>query len=480
MASTLNLLAFDLGASNGRAIIGKYNGDRIILQEIHKFENAGVNIHGHLYWDILDLFKQIRKGLGAAVTAATNENSRINSLAIDTWGVDYGLLDRNDNLLANVYHYRDKRTDNLLEKIFKQLPKEEIYGQTGIQFMQINTLVQLYADKLVRPWILNNAEALLFIPDLLNFFLTGKKYNEYTNSSTSQLFNPSTNSWADEIFTKLELPRDIMRPIIYPGNELGMLTANVKHQVGIDYDIPVIAAGSHDTASAVVATPLTDSSNSVYISSGTWSLLGMELSKPVINHQSQSENFTNECGVGKKIRFLKNISGLWLIQECRRSWQRDGLNLTYDQISQAAAAAPPLRALVDPDDPRFLNPQDMPQAIRDYCQSTNQPVPEEYGEVARCVYESLAASYATTITKLEQMIGTKIETIHMVGGGIQAEILCQFTANATGRKVITGPVEATAMGNIVTQLMAIGEIKGLAQARQLIRRSTKLKEYLPA
>ncbi len=476
MAKMLNLLAFDLGASNGRAILGKYDGTRLILEEVHKFNNGPQNIHGNLYWDILGLFSQIKIGL---IKAAKTVEGKIDSAALDTWGVDYGLLDKEDNLLANPFHYRDQRTDNLLEQIFNEVEKDEIYQNTGIQFMQINTLVQLYADLIYRPWILKNAKSLLFIPDLLNFFLTGEKYNEYTNSSTSQLFNPKTTAWAEPLFAKLNLPQEIMQELIFPGEVIGNITENIKRETGIDYSIPITAVGSHDTASAVAATPLTDSKNSIYISSGTWSLLGMELPKPFITKESQNENFTNECGVGQKIRFLKNISGLWLIQECRRSWKRQGLDLSYDQISLAAEQAPAFKAKIDPDDSRFLNPEDMPSAIEAYLRETNQSVPTSYGAMARCVYESLAASYAKTISKLEQMIDTKIETIHMVGGGIQAEILCQFTANATKRRVITGPIEATAMGNILVQLMAKGEISNLAEGRELVKRSVKLNEYIP-
>ncbi|HOB09092.1 MAG TPA: rhamnulokinase family protein [Limnochordia bacterium] len=475
MASKLNLLAFDLGASNGRAIVGQYDGERLNLIEVHKFPNGPQTIHGHMYWNILDLFAQIKTGVIKACAAV---DGRIDSMAIDTWGVDYGLLDANDTLLSNPYHYRDKRTDGLLDEIFAAIGSDMIYDATGIQFMQINTLVQLYADRRWRPWVLDNARTLLFIPDLLNFFLTGQKYNEYTISSTSQLLNATTLSWVERIFTALDLPIGLMQSLVFPGAVIGTVTEQIKAETGIGWDIPVIAVGSHDTASAVAAVPLVSSEDSVYISSGTWSLLGMELEKPVINEHSRRENFTNEGGVGKTIRFLKNISGLWLIQECRRIWQRDGLTLSWDQISKAAEAAP-LKALINPDDPRFLNPDNMPEAIVAYCRETGQDVPANYGEIARCVYESLAVSYEKTIAKLEAMLGRRIETIHMVGGGIQAEILCQFTANTTRRTVVTGPIEATAMGNMLGQLLAKGEINSLEEGRELIRRSVELKTYLP-
>lgn len=475
MAKIYNLLAFDLGASNGRAILGRYDGQQLSLTEVHKFTNGAVNVNGALYWDIIELYSQIITGL----QLAAKHVKKIDSIAIDTWGVDYGLLDANDQLLANPYMYRDSRTDGLLKQIEAIIPAERIYELTGIQFMQINTLVQLYADKVQRPWILENAKSLLFIPDLLNFFLTGKKYNEYTDASTSQLFNPTKTEWASELFEKLGLPQEIMGEIIFPGDVIGNLTENVKTLTGIDYDIPVIAVGSHDTASAVAAAPLKDRDTSVYISSGTWSLLGMELDSPMITEQSRTENFTNETGVQKTIRFLKNISGLWLIQECKKYWDQQGQVLSYSELAAAAQKAPALRSQINPDDPRFLNPDNMPQAIQEYCRESNQPVPNTIGEISRCIYESLAASYETTITRLEAMVGKKITTIHMVGGGIQAEILCQFTANATNRQVVTGPIEATAIGNMLVQLMAKGEIADLEEGRELVKRSIEMKEYLP-
>lgn len=475
MSDEINLLAFDLGASNGRAIVGSFDGDKLSWEVVHKFENGADTAHGSMYWDWLRLFSEIKTGLRKA---ADYTNGRLTSIGIDTWGVDYALLDKADNVLGVPYHYRDRRTDGLLEEIFTKIPKETIYKLTGIQFMQINTIVQLYADRKYRPWMLDAAETVLFMPDLLNYLLTGKKCSEYTISSTSQLFNPKTNEWAAEIFEALELPLQAMQSIVYPGSVIGELTKEVQEECGLQSSVPVVAVGSHDTASAVAATPLEDT-NSIYISSGTWSLLGMELDEPLITDASLEENFTNETGVAQKIRFLKNISGLWLIQECKRSWERQGMELSYSQISQAAVDAEPFKFCIDPDDDRFLSPDDMPAAINEYCRETGQPTAESYGEMARAIYESLAISYKKTIANIEKLTGTEVKTINMVGGGIQAEILCQFTADITGRRVVTGPIEATAIGSLLAQLMANGNIATLAEGRKIVRNSVTLKEYQP-
>lgn len=476
MSEELNLLAFDLGASNGRAIIGKFKNNNIELQEVHRFSNDPVKVHNNLYWDVLSLLEEIKTGI---YKAANKTNNNIDSLGIDTWGVDYAILNHKDKLLTNPYCYRDSRTDGLLDEVINKLSASKLYNQTGIQFMKINTLIQLYSDLKYRSEILDQAESLLFTPDLFNFFLTGEKYNEYTIASTSQLFNPTQKNWADELLRNLELPVDITEEIIYPGEKIGDLLPYIKKECEISGELPVMAIGSHDTASAVAATPLENRENSIYISSGTWSLLGMELNSPLINNSSREANFTNECGVGRKIRFLKNMSGLWLIQECKRIWNKKGKDLTYEQISQSANQAKEFKFLLDPNDSRFLSPQDMPKTVREYCKETNQSIPQNYAQLARGIYESLALSYRSVIENLEDLTNKKIKNINMVGGGIKAEILCQFTANATGKKVVTGPVEATAYGNILGQLMGHGKVNNLKEGRNIVRNSVSLTEYSP-
>ncbi|AZO93791.1 rhamnulokinase family protein [Halocella sp. SP3-1] len=476
MSRAINLLACDLGASNGRALLARFDGNKLKLDVIHNFTNGGARLNGNFYWDILALFAEIKQGIKKAVKVTDDD---IHSMGLDTWGVDYGLLDENGKLMSLPFHYRDSRTDGIPEEVFKKIAKKEIYQETGIQFMQINTIFQLYTEIKERPWILNNAATLLFMPDLLNYLLTGEKYNEYTIASTAQLFNPVKNTWSETIFKGLGIPVDIMQKIIYPGTRIGDLLPAVKKECGLNNDLPVMAVGSHDTASAVAATPLGDE-NSVYLSSGTWSLLGMELTEPVINEDSLKENFTNELGLEKKVRFLKNITGLWLIQECKRIWQREGKDLSYSEISEASAQATPFKYRLDPDDPVFMKPENMPEVIKEYCRKTKQAVPETIGEMARGIYESLAFSYDKVIKRLEKLVDRKIKNIHMVGGGIQAELLCQYTADISKRRVLAGPVEATATGNVLAQLIGLGEIKDLKEGRELVRNSIKLKEYLPA
>lgn len=476
MSRTINLLACDLGASNGRTLLARFDGNKLKLDVIHNFTNGGARLNGNFYWDMLALFAEIKEGIKKGVKLT---DADIHSMGIDTWGVDYGLLDENGKLMSLPYHYRDSRTDGIPKEVFKKIAKREIYQETGIQFMQINTLFQLYAEIKERPWILNNAATLLFMPDLLNYLLTGKKYNEYTIASTSQLFNPLENTWSKTIFKGLGIPIDIMQEIIFPGNKIGGILPEIKEECGLNNDLAVMAVGSHDTASAVAATPLGDE-NSVYLSSGTWSLLGMELTEPVINENSLEENFTNELGVENRVRFLKNITGLWLIQECKRIWDREGRALNYSEISIAAAQAASFKYRLDPDDPVFMKPKNMPEAIKEYCRKTKQAVPETIGEMARGIYESLAFSYDKVIKCLEKLVNRRIENIHMVGGGIQAELLCQYTADISKRRVLAGPVEATATGNVLAQLIGLGEIKDLKEGRELVRNSIELKEYLPA
>jgi len=472
----LNLLSFDIGASNGCAYLGEYTGDRLEMKEVHRFDNGPTRVADELYWDVLRLLKEIKTGIRKADCTSP---SKLNSIGIDTWGVDYAYLDSKDRLITNPYCYRDERTEDLLPEIFAKISRGKIYELTGIQFMRLNTLVQLYADLKYRPWVFDVAENLLFTPDLFNYFLTGRKFNEETIASTSQFFNPRRRDWAADLFEKLDLPAGLLGKIIKPGNKIGRLKEYIKSDCNLGYDISVMAGGCHDTASAVAATPLNYNQESVFISSGTWSLLGKELEDPIINERSLQANFTNEMGLEDRVRFLKNISGLWLIQECRRNWAKEGKKYSYEEISRAAEKSEEFRFILDPNEDKFLSPQNMPETIKEYCQNTDQSQPRNYGEMARSIYESLALSYRYEINKLEDITGGKMETINIVGGGIKAEILSQFTADATGKKVLAGPVEATALGNILGQLMAQGEINNLKEGRELIKRSVSLKEYRP-
>jgi len=473
-------LAIDMGASSGRHVAGLFDGQRLRLSEIYRFENGPVPAAGHLYWDLLAQWSHVRQGLRAAGAAGLGE---IASVGVDTWGVDFGLLGRGDELLGNPVHYRDARTDGLLEKAFGVVPREEIFAQTGLQFMQFNTLYQLWAMRLANSPLLDAAESMLMMPDLFHWLLTGEKSNEMTNASTTQFFNPVSGSWSTELLGKFGIDAKILGHITQPGKTLGPLRSAVADEAGLS-GVQVVLPGTHDTASAVMAVPATASSTErpdwCYISSGTWSLMGAEVPRPVINETCRQLNFTNEGGVGGTTRLLKNIAGLWLVQECRRAWNQAGQNLSWDDLTRLAAAAPPLQAIIDPDDPSLLAPANMPEAIRTYCRRTGQTPPASEGAVIRCALESLALRYRQVLTWLEQLVGGRIETIHIVGGGTQNRQLCQATADACGRLVLAGPVEATAIGNLMMQALAAGDISSIAEARAVVRASFPLDRYEPA
>lgn len=466
-------LAFDFGASSGRALLAKFDGKKVELDEIYRFPNEPVRIGGHFYWDFLRLFHELKNGL----KKAASKGVKISSIGIDTWGVDYGLLDENGDLLSNPIHYRDSRTNDIIKDIEKIVPYREIYNITGIQYMQFNTLYQLYADYKCRPEILKQAKVLLFMPDLFNYFLTGNKFSEYTESSTSQMLDAVKKTWAVELLQKLSLPVDILQKIIPPGSIYGNLLDTVQEETRLD-SIPVIAVGSHDTASAVAGTPF-EGDNKVFLSSGTWSLLGVESDEPIINEDSLKYNFTNEGGVEGKIRFLKNINGLWIIQQLKSSWSEHVEQVSFPDIINAARNVQNKHFAIDPNDSSFIAPMNMAEAIRNYCRDKGQGTPEDLGEIAIAAYNGLANEYKRVSQSLEEIVGRKIETINTIGGGIQDEFLCQLTANATGKKIVAGPVEASALGNIILQLMAIGEIKSLEEGRQIIKNSTVQKQYLP-
>lgn len=472
MAEQRQLLAFDFGASSGRAMLGRFDGTRIELQEIHRFSNDPVQIGPNLYWDILRLFFEIKQGLLKAKAFGP-----IDSLGIDTWGVDFGLLDASGNLLENPVHYRDARTLGIMDEVFRIIPRQELYQQTGIQFMTFNTLFQLFALSRQRPELLERADRFLFIPDLLKYFLTQEMQTDYTIASTTQMLDVKTGSWHQDLLARLGLPSRLLPPIVAPGTPGARLSREICAELGID-PITTIAVASHDTASAVVAVP-SDSQDYIYISSGTWSLMGVEIESPVVNELSYQYQFTNEGGYGHSIRLLKNIMGLWLIQESRRQWIREGAEVSFADLEREALACEPFRSLISPDSAILYTPGDTPARIRQLCRDSGQPVPQSRGEVMRCIYESLALKYQDTKEKLEAVTGRRYDKIHIVGGGTKDTLLSQFTANATGSQVIAGPIEATALGNIAVQLLGQGLLGSLHEARQVIAASSELKQYQP-
>ncbi|REK18011.1 MAG: rhamnulokinase [Planctomycetota bacterium] len=472
-------LAIDIGASSGRHVAGLFDGSRLDLQEVYRFENGPVAAAGHLYWDLLGQWSAVVQGLRAAASA---DLGTVASVGIDTWGVDFGLLGRGDELLGNPVAYRDARTDGLLERAFQVVPREEIFAETGLQFMQFNTLYQLWAMRLADSPLLDAAERLLMMPDLFHWLLTGEKVNERTNATTTQCFNPSTGSWASELLGRFGIPPHIVGPTSPPGTPLGALRTSVVEATGLA-DAKVVLPGTHDTASAVMAVPtsrpVAERPDWCYISSGTWSLMGVEVPRPVINAKCLELNFTNEGGVGNSTRLLKNIAGLWLVQQCRAAWKQAGRDYSWDDLNRLSAAAKPLVSLVDPDDASFLAPPDMPEAIRAYCRSSGQTVPGDEGAIIRCALESVAMRCRLVFNWLEELTGSRIETIHIVGGGTQNRQLCQATADACGREVLAGPAEATAIGNVLVQAIAGGDVGSIAEARELVSRSFPPERYEP-
>lgn len=468
-------LAVDLGASSGRVVAGLFDGARLRLEEVHRFENGPVHVGPRTYWDVLRLWGHVLEGLRAA---GSRYGGQISSIGVDTWGVDFGLLGRGDELLGNPRHYRDHHTDGILDKAFGIVRREEIFAATGLQFMQFNTLYQLLAMKQANSPLLEMAETFLMMPDLFHWLLTGVKANEFTNATTTQFYNPAAGRWATDLLDRFQIPTKMLGNVIQPGTRLGPLLRDVARETNLA-DVQVIAPPTHDTASAVVAVPAAGDASWCYVSSGTWSLMGIESPKPVINDLCRQLNFTNEGGVGSTIRLLKNITGLWLVQECRRAWSQEGREMSWDQLNQLSDAAPLLAALINPDDPAFMAPSSMPQAIRDFCARSGQTPPASEGAVIRCALESLALKCRMVLTWLEQLADKRLETIHIVGGGALNRRLCQYTADACGRRVLAGPVEATATGNIAMQAITDGAITSVAQARDLIRSSFAVDEYQP-
>jgi rhamnulokinase len=465
-------LAIDLGAESGRAILGSLAEGKLALEELHRFSNTPVRIPTGLHWDTLRLFHEIQQGLGVA---GRERELALDGIGIDTWGVDFGLLAADGSLIGNPRHYRDGLTNGIMDKAFAAVPRAEIFGETGLQFMQINSLFQLYALKLAGSPALAAARSLLMMPDLFNYWLTGVQRAELTVASTSQCYNPRKRRWAAELLDRFELPRDIWSQIVPPGTCLGPLLPEVAEAAGLG-PVPVFATASHDTAAAVAAVPA-EGADWCYISSGTWSLMGVELDEPLINDQCLALNFTNEIGVAGKVRFLKNIAGLWLLQECRRAWALEGRQYSYAQMAEMASAAKPFAAVIDPD--AFLEPGHMPEKIAAHCRATGQEPLSEPSEICRTILESLALRYRQVLESLDAAVGRRLKIIHIVGGGSQNRVLNQFVADATGRRVIAGPSEATAMGNILVQAIGSGAVSGLAEARQVVKQSFQLQTVEP-
>ncbi len=467
------VLAFDFGASSGRAILGTFDGKRICTdQEIHRFSNDPVMLTGVFQWDVLRLYHEIKQGITKAVNAGG-----FDAIGIDTWGVDFGLLDKSGRLIGNPVHYRDSRTVGIMSEVFSVIPKEELYRATGIQFNSFNTIFQLAALKKQDPDTLARAEHLLLMPDLFAYFLTGEMRAEYSIASTTQLLDPTTGDWAYGIIDRLDIPKKLFCPIIDAGESYGLLSDELCEELGAP-KVPIIAVATHDTGSAVVSVPSTEK-HFIFISCGTWSLFGTELAKPVISDLSLKYNLTNEGGYGRTVRFLKNIMGLWLVQESRRQWIREGQDVSFADLERDALAAEPFRCFIDPDDESFVLPGNLPKRVQEFCRRTGQYVPETRGEIMRCIYESLAMKYRHTMLAVQDITGIAYPVIHMVGGGTKDRLLCQMAADACNTRVVAGPIEATATGNIAVQLMALGEIGSLQDARKVIIASEEPRYYEP-
>jgi len=471
-------LGIDLGAESGRVIAGVWNGKTIRLDEVHRFANGPVQIAGTLRWDVLRLWAEIQDGL---ILAARKYGKGIVSVGADTWGVDFVLLTRKNEMLGQPYHYRDARNRGMMARAFRKVPRAEIFAQTGLQFMEINTLYQLLAVQRNTPDLLEVADCLLLMPDFVHWCLCGSRVVEFTDGTTTQCMHPLRRNWATGLLKKFGLPTRIFPKVVTPGTRLGKLRATVAEVTGLT-GIEVVAPPTHDTAAAVAGVPTANTGrpNWAYISSGTWSLMGVEVQKASLSERTLELNLTNEGGLDGTYRLLKNIMGLWLIQQCKRSFDARGKAFTYAELAELAHGARPLQSIVNPDDARFLNPSDMPKAIQDFCRERGQPVPQTEGELVRCATESLALKYRVVLGWLEELTGNRIEVIHIVGGGSKNTLLNQMTADACRRPVVTGPIEATAMGNLLVQARASGEVGSLDEIREIIRKSSDVERYEPA
>lgn len=474
MTGTLNYLAVDLGAESGRTIVGSLDDKRLTLTETHRFPNGPVRLPDGLHWDVLRLWSEIKAGIGIS---AAKVDGGLDSIGLDTWGVDFALLDHRGALLSNPFHYRDERTDGMLDEAFTYISRADIFANTGVQFMQINTLYQLLAMSLQNSPLFEIAKTFVTIPDLFNYWLSGEITNEFTNATTTQCFDPRKRDWARPVLEAMNIPSHLFQAVTEPGTPIGSLLPRVAEEIGAG-GARVIVPACHDTGSSVVAIPARGP-DFAWLSSGTWSILGAEVREPCVNDKALEYNFTNEGGVFGTWRLSKNIMGLWIIQECKRTWAHQAEDLSYDEVTRLAAEAKPFLAVIDPDDDRFLHPGDVPSRIQKFCTETNQHVPQTKGQVLRVALESIALKYRLVLERLEELIGRRLDPIHIIGGGTKNRLLNQFTADATNRIVVTGPVEATAIGNILMQAIGMKHLDSLAEAREVVRASFKPETYEP-
>jgi len=469
-------LAVDLGAESGRVLAGRLGPGGVTLTEIHRFSNGAVQTASGLRWDFTKLWEEIQRGLKLA---AKQWGEHIVSIGVDTWGVDYGFIGADGRLIEEPHHYRDSRSEGMQEQAFSKASRRDIYEITGIQFLPFNTIYQLLADVHAGSSAYRDAKHMLMIPDLINYRLTGRVCNEVTNASTSQLLDARTRRWSEPLIKQLGIRADLFCDLVSSGETIGTITPELAKQTGLSPGVSVVAIGSHDTASAVAGVPGVGD-GWAYLSSGTWSLLGVELQEPVIDDASYGHDFTNEAGVINSVRLLKNIGGLWLLQECRRQWDREGQSYTYADLTRMAEQAPAFARVIDPDDPSFAAPGDMPSRINAYLEASGQSQCDDPAIVARTILESLALRYRKVLNTLEALAGSKINTLHIVGGGTQNHLLNQFTANATGRRVVAGPIEATALGNLLVQMIAQKQIQDLAAGRAMIGMGKDIETFMPA
>ena len=471
-----NYLIFDFGASNGRSVIARFDSNKFDMEVIHRFDNRPVYAAGTLYWDILRLYSELMIGIQSSVKKYKN----ITSMALDAWGADFGFIDSNGKLISNPVHYRDEKRKVDSDSLYKIIPRKELFELTGASIIPIFDLFHLYSLKLQNAPEFVNGDKFLTMPDIFNYFLTGRVYNEYTRITTSVMYNQKEGRWEDRIFDKLDLPKDIFPEIIMPGEEIDNISNKVCSELEIE-TMPVIAPAAHDTSSAIAGIPVVSKNkNWTFISMGTWCIIGQETESPIINNQTLNAGFSNEGGVGRLNLFVKNVTGLWIIQQCREKWIKDSGSISWDEIVKLAAAADSFKSFIDVNDPIFSKPQlNMPEIISKYCKEKGQGIPESIGEISRCIYESLAMQFKYDLNKLEKLTSKKIELLHLVGGGTQNKLLCQWTADATGIQAIAGPTETTSVGNLLMQLKASGEIKTLDEGRKISLNSSEVTNYKP-